>query len=213
MKAVFIAFLFTFSFQFCLSAAQETKYLADSELPTSVQNSEPDSNVILDLAHKFGVDWHTLIAQMVNFILVAFVLYKFAIKPIASTLDERQKKIADGLQYAEEMKSRLADAEKQHADTLKEAAEQAAKIVNDARETAKTFTENQNQVAVASAEEIIAKAREATELERQQMLADLRKEVSLLVVSTTEKVLSKKLSEADRSGFSEAAAQELYASN
>ena len=76
----------------------------------------PLSRLIKNLEEKFGVDLPTLIAQMVNFCIVAFVIYKFAVKPIAATLDERQQKIADGLQYAEEMKVQLAAAERERAE-------------------------------------------------------------------------------------------------
>lgn len=165
------------------------------------------------LMSQFGVDWHYFIGQLLNFCIVAFVIYKFAFKPVLSSMDERQKKIADGLQYAEEMKSRLADAEKQHAEKLKEASVEAVKIVQDARDNAKDFLEKQTQEAVAKSADIIKKANEATELEHQQMLADLRKEVASLVVQTTQKVLNKELSDSDKTTFSEAAAKELYASN
>ena len=161
----------------------------------------------------YGIRVEYILAQILNFSIVAFLLWRFAFKPIVATLDDRQKKIADGLQYAEEMKARLADAEKQYADKLKEASVEAAGIIEKARETAKSFTEAQSQEAVAKAEDIIKKAREATELEHKKMLADLRKEVTGLVVTTTEKVLSKQLSETDRTNFTEAAAKELYASN
>ena len=50
------------------------------------------------------------------------LFYKFAVKPITATLDERQQKIADGLQYAEEMKVQLAAAERERAEKIKEAA-------------------------------------------------------------------------------------------
>ena len=59
---------------------------------------------------------------MLNFGIVATALYVLAIKPVAKTLDERQQ-IADGLQYAEEMKTQLAEAERERAEKIKEAAE------------------------------------------------------------------------------------------
>ena len=67
---------------------------------------------VASLARQFGVDWRFLIAQIVNFCLVAFILYRFAFKPVLNTIEDRQKRIADGLQYAEEMKSKLEEAEK-----------------------------------------------------------------------------------------------------
>jgi len=166
-----------------------------------------------DLGNYFHVEPTLLLAQGINFIVVAVVLWKFAFKPVMATMEERQKKIQDGLQYAEEMKARLADAEKQSAEKIKEASEEAAKIVAEARENAKNFLEKQNQDAVHHAEQIIAKAHASMEQEHNQMLADLRQEVARLVVATSAKVLDHELSEADKSRFSESAAKELYGNN
>ena len=156
---------------------------------------------------QFGIATPFLIALIINFCLVAFLLYKFAIKPVLATIDERQRVISDGLQYAEEMKHKLADAERQHAETLKKASQEAQGILQEARDNAQKYLDEQSQEAAHKAEAIIKKAQEATVLERQKMLSDIRKEVAGIVVSTTEKVLSKKLSDADRNSFAQAAAE------
>ena len=162
-----------------------------------------------EIANKFGVTWPTLIAQMVNFCLVAIVLYKFAVKPIAATLDERQQKIADGLQYAEEMKTQLAAAERERAEKIKAAAVDAQKILTESREQSKEMIEQKTQEAAAQAEAIIRKASEATQLEHKKMLSDVRQEVARLVVATSSKVLSRDLSDAEKQTFSDSAAKEL----
>jgi len=153
------------------------------------------------------------LAQVINFSIVALLLYKFAIKPIGATLDERQKKISDGLQYAEEMKTQLAEAERERAEKVKAAAQEAQRILSESREQSKQMIEAKTQEAAAQAEAIIRKASEATELERQKMLSDVRQEVARLVVATSSKVLSKELSDADKQSFSDSAAKELAASN
>jgi F-type H+-transporting ATPase subunit b len=165
--------------------------------------------VISELAGNFGISWPTLVAQMVNFCIVAFVLYKFAVKPISATLDERQQKIADGLQYAEEMKVQLAAAERERAEKIKEAATAAQGILAESREQSKEMIEQKTQEAAAQAEAIIRKASEATELERQKMLSDVRQEVARLVVATSATVLSRDLSDAEKQTFSDSAAKEL----
>jgi len=168
-----------------------------------------EGNKLTMITEKFGVSLPTLIAQMVNFIIVAVVLYKFAVKPIAATLDERQQKIADGLQYAEEMKTQLAEAERERAEKIQEAAIEAQRILTESREQSKEMIEQKTQEAAAQAEAIIRKATEATELERQKMLSDVRQEVARLVVATSSKVLSRDLSDAEKAKFSESAATEL----
>jgi F-type H+-transporting ATPase subunit b len=170
---------------------------------------EAAGNPITTIAREFHVEWPLLIAQIFNFCIVAFVLYKFAFKPILETIDERQKKIAEGLQYAEEMKEKLAAAEKKEAETLKQAQLDAQKIVTETRESAKAMFEKQTQEASAKAEDILKKAEEAIEQERVRMLSEVRREIARLVVQTTAKVLRKDLSESERAAYSESASREL----
>tara|TARA_B100001093_G_C26813803_1_gene1008766 strand:- start:350 stop:970 length:621 start_codon:yes stop_codon:yes gene_type:complete len=204
MKAFNIFLIFAIFLPFSLIAAPDA-------VAGTMEGSQvvADDNKITMITDKFGVSVSTLIAQMVNFCLVALVLYYFAVKPISTTLEERQQKISDGLQYAEEMKTQLAEAERERTEKVKQAAIGAQKILAEAREQSKEMIEVKTQEAAAQAEAIIRKASEATELERQKMLADVRQEVARLVVATSSKVLSRDLSDAEKSTFSESAAKEL----
>lgn len=167
------------------------------------------ANVISKLAGEFGVEWKHLIAQIINFGLVAYLLYRFAFKPVLNTLQERQKRIADGLQYTEEMEQKLKDAEREHAEMIKKAASESKEMLEAAREQAKNYTEKQSQEALFKAEGIIKKAEEAIGLERQKMMHGARNELAQLVVATSRKVLSKDLSEEEQSRFTESATKEL----
>ena len=171
--------------------------------------AKEEANKLVMITEKFGVSLPTLVAQMVNFCLVALALYYFAIKPVTKTLDERKQKISDGLQYAEEMKVQLAEAERERAAKVKEAAEEAQRILSEAREQSKELIEKKTQEAAAQAEAIIRKASEATELERQKILSDLRQEVAQLVVITSSKVLSRDLSDTEKQTFADSATKEL----
>lgn len=204
MKAFNIFLIFAIFLPFSLIAAPDA--VAGTMEGSQVVAADNKITMITD---KFGVSVPTLIAQMVNFCLVALVLYYFAVKPISTTLEERQQKISDGLQYAEEMKTQLAEAERERTEKVKQAAIGAQKILAEAREQSKEMIEVKTQEAAAQAEAIIRKASEATELERQKMLADVRQEVAHLVVATSSKVLSRDLSDAEKSTFSESAAKEL----
>jgi F-type H+-transporting ATPase subunit b len=213
MKAIFITLLFALSVPFGLIAAEDAHAVAHDAISGVADHGEAATSAEVDkltmITDKFGVKLPTLIAQMINFCLVALVLYKFAVKPIVATLDERQQKIADGLQYAEEMKAQLAAAERERAEKIKQAAVDAQKILTESREQSKEMIEQKTQEAAAQAEAIIRKASEATELERQKMLSDVRQEVARLVVATSSKVLSRDLSDAEKQTFSDSAAKEL----
>lgn len=183
--------------------------LAGGDVHTVAEAANTESGAVAKIANQFGVSLPTLIAQMVNFCLVAMALYYFAIKPVTKTLDERQKKIADGLQYAEEMKVQLAEAERERAAKVQQAAEEAQRILTEAREQSQELIEKKTQEAATQAESMIRKASEATQLERQKMLSDVRKEVARLVVATSSKVLSRDLSDAEKEAFADSATKEL----
>ncbi len=166
-------------------------------------------NALVKITQEFGINLPNILAQMVSFGVVAYVLWKFAFKPVMATLDERQKKIASGLQYAEEMKAKLEAAQQASEAQLKEAQVKARDILAEAQKAAKNFAEKQQQEAVERSAALLAKAQEAIELEKKKMLAEARTEIARLVVATTERVLSQQLSEADRTRYNEAAGREL----
>jgi F-type H+-transporting ATPase subunit b len=164
---------------------------------------------ITKITQDFGISWPFLIAQILSFSVVAFVLWKFAFKPVMATLDERQQKIASGLAYAEQMKAQLAATQQQTDAALREAQQKAQAVVAEAQKSAKAFADRQQQDAIEQSAALIAKAQQAIELEKKKMLAEARTEIARLVVATTQRVLAKELSEAERSRYNAAAAREL----
>ncbi len=157
----------------------------------------------------FGVEWHYVVWQIVSFLILFGVLYKFGIKPTIATMEERNTKIASGLKNAEETQARLAAAAQESAQIVRNAQIEAQKSIDEARKSAKEFAEKQQAEAVARAADTLAKAQQAIELEHRKMLDQARTEIARLVVKTTEQVLAKKLSDADRAAYNEAAAKEL----
>ena len=164
---------------------------------------------ITKITQDFGISVPFILAQILSFSIVAFILWKLAFKPVLATLDERQQKIASGLEYAEEMQAKLAATQQETAALIKKANVEASRIVDDARKTAKDFLDKQTHEATAKAGDLLAKAQQAIELEHRKMLADARIEIARLVVTTTERVLTKKLSDADRAAYNDAASREL----
>jgi F-type H+-transporting ATPase subunit b len=164
---------------------------------------------ITKIIQDFGISVPFILAQVVNFLVVAFVLWRFAFKPVLATLDERQKKIAAGLKYTDEMKAKLEAIQQESAASAKKAQAEASRIIDEARKSAKEFLEKQTQESAAKANDILVRAQQVIELEKKKMLAEARTEIARLVVATTQRVLSKELSDADRNRYSESAAREL----
>jgi len=186
-----------------------TPVLVLAEVTAHTAEAAPSGNAITQLTETFGINLPSILAQMVSFAVVAWVLWRFAFKPVLATINERQRTIQSGLEYAEEMKAKLAAAQQENAALLKNAQTEATKIVDEARKTAKDFLDKQMVEATARANDTIAKAQQAIELEHKKMLADARTEIARLVVTTTERVLAKKLSDADRAAYNDTATREL----
>jgi F-type H+-transporting ATPase subunit b len=156
-----------------------------------------------------GIQWNILLAQTISFSIVFFVLWKFAYGPIFSMLQARREKIADSLANAEKIKGDVARTEAERQKILAQAGDQANKLIDDARQAAARVREEETQKAIASAEQIVVKAREAAAQERTQMLADLKREVGRLVVKTTSTVTGKILTADDQKRLAEETQKQL----
>jgi F-type H+-transporting ATPase subunit b len=169
----------------------------------------PSGNSIADLPKKLGVEGFYLGMQLISFAILASVLYFFVLKPLLGTMEQRAKKIEEGLSYAKEMEARRAASENEAAEKLRQASIEAGKLIAEARNLAKEIETRAGADAQKRTEELIAKATQAVELDRQRVMAEARGEITRLVVATTEKVLRSQLTDADRARYNTAAAQEL----
>jgi F-type H+-transporting ATPase subunit b len=161
------------------------------------------------MIEKFGIEPKYIVMQVVSFLILFGVLYKFGIKPTIATMEERNQKIGAGLRHAEEMQAKLAASHAESAQLVKNAQLESSKIIEEARKTAKEFLDKQTQEATQKANDLLVKAQHAIELEHRKMLAEARTEIARLVVVTAERVLAKQLSDADRAAYNQAAAREL----
>jgi F-type H+-transporting ATPase subunit b len=159
----------------------------------------------------FGFDAWLFLCQVVSFTIMALILSKFAYKPILKVLEERRQKIADGLLNAEKIKQQLAESEVRYQEILTKANAEAQKMIDDARASAQALSDKKTQQAISEAEQILAKAREATVIEREKVFTDLKREVGRLVVNTTAKVTGKVLTSDDQKRLSEEASREVAA--
>jgi F-type H+-transporting ATPase subunit b len=150
------------------------------------------------MLETLGIQWPKLIAQLVNFSIVLFVLWRFAYKPVFKLLEARRQKIADGIANAEKIQAELTATETERKRVLAEAGEEANKLIEEARAAATRVSEVETQKAIAAAEQIIAKAREAAAQDHAKMLAELKREVGRLVVQTTATVTGKILTADDQ---------------
>lgn len=183
--------------------------MLDSFLVFAATDVEVELSILEMFGVTFGIDWKLILAQGINFLLVALLLWKFAFKPVTATMDARQKQISDGLQFAEEAKQQLSSAEKEKADKLREAHAEAQDIVREAKARADALAAEQKAQAELEIAERRARAEQSIEQERLKVLNEARQSIARLVVLTSGKVLDRELSADDRSRFNAAAAQEV----
>ena len=163
------------------------------------------------IARTFGVDWPHLTAQLVSFAIVCVALYWFAYRPVLRMLESRRQLIEQGKINTEKISAALAGIEAQRQSVMAEAQAQSTRLIAEAREIAKRLQEQETQRSAASAEQIELKAREAADLERARMLAELKREVGRLVVQTTTAVVGKVLTPEDERRLAEETARHLAA--
>ena len=170
--------------------------------------SDPGGQVE-QIANTFGVDWPHLVAQVISFSIVCFLLHRFAYKPVLRMLEQRRQQIAQGVVDREKIRVELEQAETERLRIMQQADAKATQVIEEARRAAARLVEKETQKAIAAAEQLIAKAREAALLEHERMLAELRREVGILVVQATASITRKILTAEDQKRMAEETVTQL----
>ena len=163
------------------------------------------------LVEKFGFAWPKFFAQVIIFWIVFSILKKYAFGPILGMLEQRRQRIADGEAKLEKISKDAADAAKNAQALLDKAEADAARLVKEADEASKALQERRQQDAVASANSILAKAREAAELEKEQLMSQLKREFGRMVADATSRVTGKVLNSDDQARLNQETAAQVSA--
>lgn len=162
-----------------------------------------------ETGETFGFNVWLFLSQVISFAIVALLLRIFAYKPILNVLEERRQRIEEGQLNADKIKQQLSEAEERYAEILAKANAQAQKMIDEARASAGHLAERKQQEAVQAAEQIVAKAREASAIEHERTMSELKRELGRLVVETTSKVTGKVLNNEDQRRLQEEATRQI----
>jgi F-type H+-transporting ATPase subunit b len=138
---------------------------------------------ILSILGKVGFDWQVALANLVNFIIIFFILKKFAFKPIGKLIKERQEKIQKGLDDAIEAEAALSVAESTKEEIIKEAKEDARKIVSVFQDQGKEMIASAKNEANIEKENIIKQAKIDAEKEKKNIEDVVKVESANMIVS------------------------------
>src|SRR5258708_28328576 len=143
------------------------------------------TDILRETAETVGWNWKLFLSQVISFCIVAYLLQRFAYKPILALLEERRRKIEEGQLNAEKIRKELAEAEKRYQEIVAKGNADAQRMIDEARESAAHLSERKQQEAITAAEQIIAKAREAAAIEDDRTMEALEREHDRLVCDTT----------------------------
>ena len=136
---------------------------------------------------KLGLDPFHLAAQVVNFLIIGWIIFRFLLKPLLATMNSRREKIAQGLADAEKAKSALDDAARERDRILQDASAEAFRLLQNARDEAERLRAASLERAGRDAERLIEEARGVMALERQ----DMEKAVQGLSLRLSGRILEK----------------------
>ena len=150
------------------------------------------------ILETFGLAWPKFISQVVIVLIVYFILSKYAFGPILAMLEARRQRIADGEENLKKIESELEKAEEKVQGMLDEANSDAERLITEARESAEAVRSQKTQEDVKEAQGIIEKAREASKMEHEKAMNELKSDFGRLVIDATSKVTGKVLDDADQ---------------
>lgn len=160
---------------------------------------------------SFGVNWPGFLASLANFVILLVILQRFAYRPLLQVLDERRRRVADSLKQADQIKEELAKTQSARDEVLAEGRKAAQRMIDEARQAADRLRDTRLSEATRAAQELLRKAEEAGRQDHDRLMAELRREMVALVVSTTAKVTGKVLTDEDQKRLADETLKELAA--
>ena len=141
------------------------------------------------IASSLGLDWRLFLGQLLNFLVVFFVLWRFVFKPVSAALHKRQGIVEESLKNADLVKSKMEDLQVEYDRTIAKAKADANMVLDQARNEA----QKQSQAMIGTAKEevlkILVQGKQALQSERAAVVEQARKDVINMVVTSTEKIL------------------------
>ncbi|MBI3638184.1 F0F1 ATP synthase subunit B, partial [Candidatus Wolfebacteria bacterium] len=144
-----------------------------------------------ELIEKLGIDWRLILAQIVNFTILFFVLRKFVYGPVMDLLDKREKRVKEAENFAQNIDNKMAEIESDAKSKTDEAAKKADLIIHKAQERAKEREKEIISEASEKSQKIIEEAKWSAGQEKERVFQELKKEMGSLVVSAAQKIIEK----------------------
>lgn len=151
----------------------------------------------------------TLIIQSLVLLILGWITMKFIWPPLISAIEDRQRKIADGLAAADKGEKSLAEAQASAAEIVREARQQAGRITDQAHRRSSEMIDEAKSAAIAEGQRLVGDARQEVALEKSRVRDQLRAEVGALAIAGATQVLGREIDARAHADLIEQLAREI----
>lgn len=148
---------------------------------------------LLEILGKIGFDWRMSLSNLVNFLIIFWLLKRFAFSRLQQSIQERRQKIDEGLENAKKAETDLMMAKTKYEETLAEARRQANELVAQAHEQGEQVIKQAVERAEAKVREMAALAKEQIAQDRARLEQEIQAKTVTVALALSEKILGKKL--------------------
>lgn len=161
------------------------------------------------LINNFGINLYLLVAQIVNFLIILYLLKRFAYKPVMELLEKRKKTIEEGQKNAARAEKALEDATEKEREILKKAQTESKKILSEATKQAADIIDQATETGRKQVDRMIAEAKVEIEKARQSGEKELATHVAQLALDMLKKSLPSLIGDKEQENVLKKAAEEL----
>lgn len=152
---------------------------------------------ILEILGKVGFDWRVALANFVNFLIIFYLLKRFAFGPIKKVINERQNKIQDGLDNAKKAETALLLADKEKEKIIDKAKEEASGVLVMANKRGEEIVSGSEIKGREEYERLVSSAKTTIEKEKERAEEEVKEKTANLIVTGIEKILREKIDKAE----------------
>lgn len=153
------------------------------------------------IAASLGLNTQLFVFQLINFALVAAIVWWLILKPLVKKMEERKKMIDESVDNAKAIETNLQMSEKKYQEKIDEAKVRANQVMEKSYAEAESLTKGLREKARVDIRLLVEQAKKNIEIDKQEMKAEIREETAALVVLAVEKLMEKKLDEKEDEKF------------
>jgi len=148
-----------------------------------------------ELIKTFHIDWKLMIAQLINFAIVLFVLWRFALKPLLKVMNKRSSEIEKSLENAKKVDEKLREADKLKEERILEARKESQLILEKTSKEAEAIQQEKLVETKNEMEKIASRTKAELAAEKQKMFEEAKGKIGDLVIAASGKIIEKELDE------------------